>query len=297
MSCINMCDVVLTSRSHLVFTPCCPPWFPGVFGFSSRRCVSVFFSCSLSLLTLSHPLSSLVHPPEFRSPSHGANLNRSASLSCTERPPESGSVGGSVTQMPGTPFQYIPDFCVRALTDLQFVKITRAQYQNGLLASRLDSTPQSPEGSHTRLDTSVSLHPPVTPPGTRGGPLPLATPPARRPPSTAQPPPPPSSRAAPPQAAAPQAAAPPCHHTPVSQASPSAVSAVTCTFNPHPTLSSSKSQQQQPPSPGSETGPGETTTLLSEQQNCLGHRRPSYSLAHPHPHVHTISHGHTESTI
>uniref|UniRef100_I3JZ43 Metal transporter n=1 Tax=Oreochromis niloticus TaxID=8128 RepID=I3JZ43_ORENI len=94
---------------------------------------------------------------EFRSPSHGGNLNRSASLSCTERAPESGSVCGSNTQIPGTPFQYIPDFCVRALSDLQFVKITRPQYQNGLLASRLDSTPQSPEGSHTRLDTSVSF--------------------------------------------------------------------------------------------------------------------------------------------
>lgn len=62
--------------------------------------------------------------PEFRSPSHGGNLNRSASLSCTERAPECGSVGGSITQIPGTPFQYIPDFCVRALTDLQFVKVT-----------------------------------------------------------------------------------------------------------------------------------------------------------------------------
>lgn len=33
-------------------------------------------------------------------------------------------MGGSITQIPGTPFQYIPDFCVRALTDLQFVKVT-----------------------------------------------------------------------------------------------------------------------------------------------------------------------------
>lgn len=73
-------------------------------------------SCSPSLLSLS--------TSEFRSPSHGGNLNRSASLSCTERAPECGSVGGSVTQIPGTPFQYIPDFCVRALTDLQFVKVT-----------------------------------------------------------------------------------------------------------------------------------------------------------------------------
>uniref|UniRef100_A0A3P9BPG1 Metal transporter n=1 Tax=Maylandia zebra TaxID=106582 RepID=A0A3P9BPG1_9CICH len=66
---------------------------------------------------------------EFRSPSHGGNLNRSASLSCTERAPESGSVCGSNTQIPGTPFQYIPDFCVRALSDLQFVK--SAQWQDG----------------------------------------------------------------------------------------------------------------------------------------------------------------------
>uniref|UniRef100_A0A3Q3F378 Metal transporter n=1 Tax=Labrus bergylta TaxID=56723 RepID=A0A3Q3F378_9LABR len=139
---------------------------------------------------------------EFRSPSHGGNLNRSASLSCTERAPDSASVGGSINQIPGTPFQYITDFCVRALTDLQFVKITRAQYQNGLLASRLDSSPQTPDGSHTRLDTSASL------------------PPSRQ-----------------------------------------------------------------------------TTTLLSEQQNCVGPRRPSHGQAHPHPQVHTISHTHTESTI
>uniref|UniRef100_A0A3B3VJ83 Metal transporter n=1 Tax=Poecilia latipinna TaxID=48699 RepID=A0A3B3VJ83_9TELE len=84
---------------------------------------------------------------EFRSPSHAGHLNRSASLSCTERAHEGSSIGGSNTQIPGTPFQYIPDFSVRALADLQYVKVTRAQYQNALLASRLDSTPQSPEGT------------------------------------------------------------------------------------------------------------------------------------------------------
>uniref|UniRef100_A0A3Q3QN02 Metal transporter n=1 Tax=Monopterus albus TaxID=43700 RepID=A0A3Q3QN02_MONAL len=70
-------------------------------------------------------VSALGTPPlEFRSPSRRGSLSRSASLTCTERPPESGSIGGSSTQIPGTPFQYIPDFCVRALTDLQFVKVT-----------------------------------------------------------------------------------------------------------------------------------------------------------------------------
>uniref|UniRef100_UPI0037E92A08 metal transporter CNNM4 n=1 Tax=Semicossyphus pulcher TaxID=241346 RepID=UPI0037E92A08 len=236
---------------------------------------------------------------EFRSPSHGGNLNRSASLSCTERAPDSASVGGSINQIPGTPFQYIPDFCVRALADLQFVKITRAQYQNGLLASRLDSSPQTPDSSHPRLDTSVSL-PPITPPGTRV-PLPLATPPAKRQLSNTQPPP--SSRSLPqtapssgrrPSQSLPQATPPPSNHTPISQTAPSSMS--TATSNPHPTLTSSRSQHS-PLSSGGENGSGETTSLLSEQQNCVGPRRPSHGQAHPHPHVHTISHTHTESTI
>ncbi|CAJ1069436.1 metal transporter CNNM4 [Xyrichtys novacula] len=99
---------------------------------------------------------------EFRSPSHLSGLNRAASLSGADRT-ESLSVSGSNSQLNNSiPMQqYTPDFYVRALTDLQFVKITRAQYQNGLIASRLDSTPQSPESGHNtaRLD-------PITPPST-----------------------------------------------------------------------------------------------------------------------------------
>ncbi|KAM9800884.1 metal transporter CNNM4 [Neosynchiropus ocellatus] len=218
--------------------------------------------------------------PEFRSPSHGGNLNRSASLSCTERPPEGGSVGGSNSQIPGTPFQYVPDFCVRALSDLQFVKITRSQYQNGLLASRLDSSPQSPEGSSVRLDSSALL-PPITPPGTRS-PLPLATPPIKHP--AAPQPTPPGGRAAPlsgrrPSQPLPQATPCPGNHALPPQTAPQA---------------GSKSLPS-PPSVDSENGVGETTTLLSEQQNCAGPRRPSGST--PQAQVHTISHTHTESTI
>ncbi|XP_054612359.1 metal transporter CNNM4-like isoform X2 [Dunckerocampus dactyliophorus] len=211
---------------------------------------------------------------EFRSPSHGGNLNRSASVSCGERGAESSSMGGSNSQIPGTPFQYIPDFCVRALTDLQFVKITRCQYQNGLLASRLDSSPQSPEGSQGRLDTMAALLPPVTPPGTHPL-LPLATPPVKRPSSNAQPTPPTGSRVAPPQTATtasigrrpsqslPQAAAPLSNHAPPRQGT-------------------------SPADP--DNAPGETTTLLSEQHNCVDPRRAGQ-------HVHTITHAHTESTI
>ncbi|XP_072310372.1 metal transporter CNNM4 isoform X2 [Eucyclogobius newberryi] len=222
---------------------------------------------------------------EFRSPSHGGNLNRSASLSCTERAPEGGSVSGSNSQLPGTPFQYIPDFSVRALTDLQYVKITRAQYQNGLLASRLDSTPHSPDGSQTLLDVTASM-PPVTPSGSRS-PLPLATPPVRRPPSNTQPTSTggrmilnPTGCNRRPSQCLPQPVPPASNHAPLSQ---------TCSPNPHVAVTSPHSSMPQPTPAAlsSGNGPEETTSLLSEQQNCVGPHRPS----------HTISHAHTESTI
>ncbi|XP_072288505.1 metal transporter CNNM4 isoform X1 [Eucyclogobius newberryi] len=110
--------------------------------------------------------------PEFRSPSRISGLNRTASLSGTDRT-ESLSISGSNSQLNNSlpAQQYIPDFNVHALTDLQFVKITKAQYQNGLMASRLDSSPQSPESIHNTspLDPAVPL---ATSPATITTPLP-----------------------------------------------------------------------------------------------------------------------------
>lgn len=156
------------------------------------------------------------------------------------------------------------------------MQITRAQYQNGLLASRLDSTPQSPEGSHSQLDKLTAL-PPVTPPGTRN-PLPLATPPVKRLPNNAQPTTLGGRAALTSYARRPSqplvlVTSPANNHTSLSQ------------INPHQGLPSKP--QQSPPSAGPENGSEETTTLLSEQQNCFSPHRPS----------HTISHAHTESTI
>ncbi|XP_060894344.1 metal transporter CNNM4 isoform X1 [Labrus mixtus] len=115
---------------------------------------------------------------EFRSPSNVSGLNRTASLSGADRT-ESLSVSGSSSQLNNSipSQQYTPDFYVRALTDLQFVKITRSQYQNGLMASRLDSTPQSPESGHNiaRMDqttppaTTVNI--PITDLGTDSTPM------------------------------------------------------------------------------------------------------------------------------
>ncbi|KAL0979017.1 hypothetical protein UPYG_G00179380 [Umbra pygmaea] len=97
--------------------------------------------------------------PEFRSPSRISGLNRTASLSAADRT-ESLSASNSSNQL-NAQFSapsptYTPDFCVRALTDLQFVKITRSQYQNGLMASRMDSSPQSPECGHPNLDSPAA---------------------------------------------------------------------------------------------------------------------------------------------
>lgn len=149
---------------------------------------------------------------------------------------------------------------------------------------------------------SVSL-PPVTPPGTRH-PLLLATPPAGRqisttPPASGRPSVPQmsSSSARRPSQSVPQAAHPPSNHAPLSQTSSSTASVATGANIPPPSQTSSLSfkSQQPPASDGPDSGPGETTTLLSEQQNCMGSRRPSQTQAHPH--LHTIGHVHTESTI
>uniref|UniRef100_A0A8C3IHV2 Metal transporter n=1 Tax=Chrysemys picta bellii TaxID=8478 RepID=A0A8C3IHV2_CHRPI len=95
---------------------------------------------------------------KLRSPSHMSSLNRSASLSNPERSDSiSSPISGSSNQLNvGTSPQYISDFSVRALMDLQFVKITRQQYQNGLMASRLDSCPQSPDSGAPKMDTSLT---------------------------------------------------------------------------------------------------------------------------------------------
>ncbi|KAM4037375.1 metal transporter CNNM4 isoform 1-T1 [Anomaloglossus baeobatrachus] len=92
---------------------------------------------------------------ELRSPSHMGSLNRSASLSHERSDSMSSTISGSNTQL-STQAQYTADFSVRALGDLQYVKITREQYQGALMSSRMDSSPQSPEGGNHKPDNSLS---------------------------------------------------------------------------------------------------------------------------------------------
>ncbi|XP_032889958.1 metal transporter CNNM1 [Amblyraja radiata] len=53
--------------------------------------------------------------------------------------------GGNTHQLNLTNQTYLPDYSVRPLTDLQFVKITGMQYANAVLATQMDNSPQTPE--------------------------------------------------------------------------------------------------------------------------------------------------------
>ncbi|XP_010172019.1 metal transporter CNNM1, partial [Antrostomus carolinensis] len=76
-----------------------------------------------------------------RSPSRFSGLNRSDSPSR-----EHNDYGGSTTQLHSSSNNiYMPDYSVHILCDVQFVKVTRQQYHNALVASRMDSSPQSPD--------------------------------------------------------------------------------------------------------------------------------------------------------
>ncbi|XP_010006134.1 PREDICTED: metal transporter CNNM4-like [Chaetura pelagica] len=71
------------------------------------------------------------------------------------RPPKVSSPSSSSNNQlsTGTGAQYVADFSVRALSDLQFVKIPRHEYQKGLAASRVERCPQSPDSNSPKPDT------------------------------------------------------------------------------------------------------------------------------------------------
>ncbi|KAM9612318.1 metal transporter CNNM1 [Morphnus guianensis] len=84
---------------------------------------------------------SLAGSPVNRSPSRCSGLNRSESPNR-----EHNDYGGSTTQLHSSSNNiYTPDYSVHILCDVQFVKVTRQQYHNALVASRMDSSPQSPD--------------------------------------------------------------------------------------------------------------------------------------------------------
>ncbi|XP_069095591.1 metal transporter CNNM2 isoform X4 [Pleurodeles waltl] len=106
-------------------------------------------------------VTALTALPENKSPPRPCGLNHSESLNRSDRiDAVTPTLGSSNNQLNASFLQiYIPDYTVRALSDLQFVKITRQQYQNALMASRMDKTPQSSDSENTKIElTLTELH-------------------------------------------------------------------------------------------------------------------------------------------
>ncbi|XP_031418108.1 metal transporter CNNM2 isoform X2 [Clupea harengus] len=110
----------------------------------------------------SYGIMALTAAPENKSPPRPFALNHSDSLNRSERIDSiTPTLGSGNNQLNAFLQIYVPDYSVRAVSDLQFIKVTRQQYQNALVASRMDKMPQSSstEGEYTRIELTLNeLH-------------------------------------------------------------------------------------------------------------------------------------------
>uniref|UniRef100_A0A673CJH2 Metal transporter n=1 Tax=Sphaeramia orbicularis TaxID=375764 RepID=A0A673CJH2_9TELE len=105
-------------------------------------------------------MMALTASPENKSPPRPFGLNHSDSLNRSDRIDAiTPTLGSSNNQLNSFLQIYIPDYSVRARSDLQFIKVTRQQYQNAVMASRMDKTPQSTDSEFTKIElTLTELH-------------------------------------------------------------------------------------------------------------------------------------------
>uniref|UniRef100_A0A667XSU7 Metal transporter n=1 Tax=Myripristis murdjan TaxID=586833 RepID=A0A667XSU7_9TELE len=105
-------------------------------------------------------MMALTASPENKSPPRPFGLNHSDSLNRSDRIDAiTPTLGSSNNQLNAFLQIYVPDYSVRASSDLQYIKVTRQQYQNALMASRMDKTPQSTDSEFTKIElTLTELH-------------------------------------------------------------------------------------------------------------------------------------------
>ncbi|XP_055027257.1 metal transporter CNNM2a isoform X2 [Misgurnus anguillicaudatus] len=102
---------------------------------------------------------SLTSSPENKSPPRPFGLNHSDSLNRSDRMEAiTPTLGSSNNQLNSFLQVYVPDYSVRAASDLLFIKVTRQQYQNALMASRMDKTPQSTDSEFTKIELTFTEH-------------------------------------------------------------------------------------------------------------------------------------------
>ncbi|XP_019744579.1 metal transporter CNNM2 isoform X1 [Hippocampus comes] len=113
---------------------------------------------------------SLAGSPENKSPPRPFGLNYSDSQNRSDRIDAiTPTLGSSNNQLNSFLQIYVPDYSVRACSDLYFIKVTRQQYQNAVMASRMDKTPQSTDSEFTKIELTLNeLETPITLAGTAG---------------------------------------------------------------------------------------------------------------------------------
>ncbi|XP_057698742.1 metal transporter CNNM2 isoform X2 [Corythoichthys intestinalis] len=100
---------------------------------------------------------SLAGSPENKSPPRPFGLNHSDSLNRSDRIDAiTPTLGSSNNQLNSFLQIYVPDYSVRACSDLYFIKVTRQQYQNAVMASRMDKTPQSTDSEFTKIELTLN---------------------------------------------------------------------------------------------------------------------------------------------
>ncbi|XP_031654768.1 metal transporter CNNM2 isoform X2 [Oncorhynchus kisutch] len=112
---------------------------------------------SLSRTFVVSRAESLAGSPENKSPPRPFGLNHSDSLNRSDRIDAiTPTLGSSNNQLNAFLQIYMPDYSVRAVSDLQYIKVTRQQYQNALMASRMDKTPQSMDSEFTKIELTLT---------------------------------------------------------------------------------------------------------------------------------------------
>ncbi|XP_052006886.1 metal transporter CNNM2-like isoform X1 [Xyrauchen texanus] len=114
---------------------------------------------SLSRTFVVSRAESLAGSPENKSPPRPFGLNHSDSLNRADRMEVvTPSLGSSNNHLNSFLQVYVPDYSVKAASDLLYIKVTRQQYQNALMASRMDKTPQSTDSEFTKIELTFTEH-------------------------------------------------------------------------------------------------------------------------------------------
>ncbi|XP_026134145.1 metal transporter CNNM2-like isoform X1 [Carassius auratus] len=114
---------------------------------------------SLSRTFVVSRAESLAGSPENKSPPRVFGLNHSDSLNRSDRMEVvTPTLGSSNNQLNSFLQVYVPDYSVRAASDLLYIKVSRQQYQNALMASRMDKTPQSTDSEFTKIELTFTEH-------------------------------------------------------------------------------------------------------------------------------------------